>query len=105
MVQAQAEVAEETIYRDIYQLREFNEDPSPFLRLLRTTHSHVTLTLNGTPAAVVLDPAEYQRLLDLAADADVVEGIRQGNEDMLAGRTRLVDEVFDEILAKYASPR
>ena len=37
---------------------------------------------------------EYQRLLDLAAEASVEEAIRQGREDVAAGRTYPVEEVF-----------
>jgi hypothetical protein len=39
-------------------------------------------------AAVVLDAAAYQRLLDIAASASAAEGIRQGAEDTAAGRVR-----------------
>ena len=63
------------------------------------------LTVNGKPEAVVQSAAEYQRLLDLAAAADVSEGIRQGLEDMRKGRTRPADEVFEEMRRKYAIPR
>ena len=37
-----------------------------------------------------------QLLLDLAAQADVREGIRQGLEDARKGRTRPVEEFFRE---------
>jgi PHD/YefM family antitoxin component YafN of YafNO toxin-antitoxin module len=104
MAHAQLALAEDTIHVDTYSLREFNHDPLPFLRLLRTTHSHITLTLNDDPALVVLDPAEYQRLLDLASDADVLEGIRQGTEDIAAGRVAPADQVFAEIRARHGIP-
>ncbi len=45
------------------------------------------LTVNGKAAAVVQDAA-YQRLLDIAAQADVLEGIRQGRDDVRSGRTQ-----------------
>jgi hypothetical protein len=37
-----------------------------------------------------------QLLLDLAAQADVREGIRQGLEDVRKGRTRPIEEFFRE---------
>lgn len=37
-----------------------------------------------------------QRLLDLAAQADVHEGIRQGLEDASRGRSRPAEEFFRE---------
>jgi PHD/YefM family antitoxin component YafN of YafNO toxin-antitoxin module len=101
MVQSEIASAEDASYEDVYPLRDFTQDPSSFLEKIGSTHSHITLTINGTPAAIVLDPAEYRRLLDLAADADVVEGIRQGTEDVLAGRTKSVDKVFSQLLGKH----
>jgi hypothetical protein len=49
----------------------------------------------------VQDAEAYQRLLDLAASADVEEGIRQGLEDSARGRTRPAKVVFDEIRRKH----
>jgi predicted transcriptional regulator len=46
--------------------------------------------------------ALYRRLLHLAEED---EAIRQGLEDIAEGRTRPLDEVFDEMRAKYAIPR
>ena len=46
----------------------------------------MALTVNGKAAAVVQDAAAYQRLLDIAAQADVLEGIRQGRDDVKSGR-------------------
>jgi PHD/YefM family antitoxin component YafN of YafNO toxin-antitoxin module len=105
MIQEQIDSAEHIAYEDTFPLREFSQNPTHFLRLIGTSHSHVTLTVDGNPGAVLLTPAEYQRLLDLAAYADPEEGIRQGTEDMMAGRTRPAEEVFAEILGKYALPR
>ena len=55
------------------------------------------LTINGKAELVVQDAASYQRLLDLAENARVLEGIRQGLEDMRAGRGRPAEEVFADI--------
>jgi len=35
--------------------------------------------------------------MNLAAEADELEGVRQGDEDIAAGRTRPADEVFSEM--------
>jgi predicted transcriptional regulator len=48
---------------------------------------------------------DYQRLLDLAAESSVDEAIRQGREDLAAGRTYLAEEVFAEARKKYGVPR
>jgi hypothetical protein len=50
-------------------------------------------------------PEAYQRLLDIAAQADAEEGIRQGLDDVARGRTRPARAVFDQIRRKYDIPR
>ena len=61
----------------------------------------MVLTVNGKAAAVVHKAEAYQRLLDIAARADVEEGIRQGLEDARLGRVRPIREFFAEFEAKY----
>jgi PHD/YefM family antitoxin component YafN of YafNO toxin-antitoxin module len=75
------------------------------MRHLRETKRPVILTVNGKAAAVVQDAEAYQHLLDLAAEASVAEGIRQGLEDLANGETRPATEVFNEIRAEYGIPR
>ena len=77
----------------------------------------VTLTIPDELAAELIasgkDPSQtalealtdYQRLHDLIDEAETREGIRRGLEDVAAGRTRPMDEVFDEMRVKYAIPR
>ena len=93
------------ITKDIQPLTTFRNNSVKFMKRLKKTRRPIILTVNGKPEAVVQSAAEYQRLLDLAASADVSEGIRQGLEDMRKGRTRPADEVFEEIRRKYAIPR
>jgi predicted transcriptional regulator len=47
---------------------------------------------------------DYQRLLDLAAESSVEEAIRQGREDVAAGRVYPAEEVFAEARKKYGMP-
>jgi prevent-host-death family protein len=93
------------ITKDIQPLTTFRNNSVKFMKRLKKTRRPIILTVNGKPEAVVQSAAEYQRLLDLAAAADVNEGIRQGLEDVRKGRTRPADEVFEEIRRKYAIPR
>jgi prevent-host-death family protein len=91
--------------KDIQSLTTFRRQSSEFLKQLKKTKRPVVLTVNGKAAAIVQDVAAYQRLLDIAARADVEEGIRQGLEDVKKGRTRPVREFFDEMRRKYEIPR
>ena len=90
---------------DIQPLSTFRTHSDELLRQLKTTQRPITLTVNGEPQAILQDPAAYQRLLDLAAQADASEGIRQGLEQLHQGKGRPAREVFDEMRARYAIPR
>lgn len=93
------------ITQDIQPLTTFRNNSVEFIKQLKETNRPIILTVNGKPEAVLQNPAEYQRLLDLAAAADAHEGIRQGLADLVAGRTRPAREAFDEFRAKHRIPR
>jgi prevent-host-death family protein len=93
------------ITQDIQPLTTFRNNSVEFMKQLKETKRPIVLTVNGKPEAVLQDPAEYQRLLDLAAIAEADEAIRKGMEDVRAGRVRPLKEVFDEMRAKYDIPR
>ena len=81
---------------DIQPLTTFRRRSSEFLRQIKKSKRPVVLTVNGKAAAVIQDAAAYQRLLDIAAQADASEGIRQGLEDARKGRRRPATEFFEE---------
>lgn len=89
------------ITKDIQSLTTFRRRSGDFMRQLQKTKRPVVLTVKGKAAAVVQDAAAYQRLLDLAARADVHEAIRQGLDDVARGRTRPAQDVFDEIRRRH----
>jgi hypothetical protein len=51
------------------------------------------------------DPNERQRLLDIAAEADAAEGIRQGLEDVKNGRAQPAKEFFAEFETEHGISR
>jgi PHD/YefM family antitoxin component YafN of YafNO toxin-antitoxin module len=75
------------------------------LKQLKRTGRPIVLTVNGKAEATVLSAIEYQRLMDIAADADEREGVRQGDADIAAGRTRPAEEVFAEMRKQYGLSR
>jgi len=93
------------ITQDIHSLTAFRRRSGDFMKQLRKSKRPVVLTVKGRAAAVVQDAAAYQRLLDIAARADVYEAIRQGLDDVAHGRARLAREVFDEMRRKHGIPR
>ena len=52
-------------------------------------------------AAIVQDAGAYQRLLDVAAQVDAEEGIRQGLQDAEEGRVRPARKALDEFRARH----
>jgi len=78
--------------RDIHSLTDFKKNTPEFLHQLKETGEPVILTINGKAELVVQDAASYQKLLDLAEEARVIEGIRQGLEDMKARRTMSLED-------------
>jgi len=93
------------ITKDIQSLTTFRRRSGEFLKQLRKTKRPVVLTVKGKAAAVVQDAEAYQRLLDIAAQADPAEGIRQGLEDVREGRVRRAKEFFDEFEIRHGIPR
>ena len=93
------------ITQDIQPLTTFRNNSVEFIQQLKATQRPIILTVNGKPEAVLQDPAAYQRLLDLAAEADVHEGIRQGLEQQAQGKGRAAADFFKEMRARHDVPR
>ena len=93
------------ITKDIQPMTTFRNHSAEIMQHLKDTKRPVILTVNGKAAAVVQDAEAYQHLLDLAAEASAAEGIRQGREDVLSGRTRSAGAVFDEVRRENGIPR
>ena len=93
------------ITRDIQPLTYFRRKSAEAVKHLKATRRPMLLTINGKAEVVVQDARSYQRLLDIAAQADAAEGIRQGLGDVARRRTRPASEVFDELRREYEIPR
>src|SRR3984957_16442837 len=93
------------ITKDIQSLTTFRRKSAQFLKQLKKSKRPVVLTVNGKAEAVVQDAQAYQRLLDIAARADVYEAIRQGLDDIAHGRTRPAEEVFADFRSRHGLSR
>jgi prevent-host-death family protein len=89
------------ITQDIQPLTTFRNNSVKMLKQLKKTGRPIVLTVNGKTEAVVQSAAAYQLLMDIAAQADEREGVRQGDEDIAAGRTRPAEKVFAEMRKQY----
>ena len=59
---------------------------------------------DGSEKIMVQNATSYQKLLDLADRQQAIEGIREGLEDVEAGRTRPAEEVHEDLRKKYEIP-
>lgn len=89
------------ITKDIQSLTTFRRRSGDFMKQLKKTKRPVVLTVKGKAQAIVQDAAAYQRLLDIAARADVYEGIRQGLEQAKQGKSQDAEEFFAEFEAEH----
>jgi prevent-host-death family protein len=93
------------ITKDLQPMTTFRNNSAEIMRHLKATKRPVVLTVNGKAAAVVQDAEAYQHLLDLAAEANAAEGIRQGLDDVDTGRTRPARAAFDAIRGRHGISR
>ncbi len=93
------------ITKDIQSLTTFRRRSREFLKQIKKSKRPVVLTVKGKAAAIVQDAEAYQRLLDIAAQADAGEGIRQGLKDMKEGRVRPAREFFVDFEERHGLPR
>jgi prevent-host-death family protein len=93
------------IKKDIQAMTTFRRNPAKFMRHLKRTKKPLILTINGKAEAVVQDAEAYQRLLDIAAQADAGEGIRQGLEDLKKGRVHSAREALHSFQRSHGISR
>lgn len=93
------------ITKDIQSLTNFRRNSAKFLKQIKKSKRPIVLTVNGKAAAIVQDAEEYQRLLDIAARADVFEALRQSDDDIAHGRTQPAEEVFAEFRRRHGLSR
>ncbi len=93
------------IKKDIQAMTTFRRNPAQFMKHLKKTKRPLILTVNGKAEAVVQDAEAYERLLDIAAQADALEGIRQGLEKVKKSRIRPAREVLEMFRRIRALPR
>jgi len=86
---------------DVQPMDAFRDNPVHLLDRLKATHRPITLTIDGKPAVILQDPAEYHRLLGLLDEADSREGIRRGLADIEAGRIRSAQDAFADLDREY----
>lgn len=71
---------------------------------MRESGRPLVLTINGRAELVVQEAAAYQKLLDRLDEFEALQAIRQGLEDVDAGRVTPLREFEQEFRAKHDLP-
>src|SRR5437764_15443889 len=85
------------IANDIQSLSHFKRKTTEVMARMKETGNPVVLTVNGKAELVVQDAAAYQRLLDLAERAEMMEFLREAKADADAGRTVPAREFLESL--------
>jgi prevent-host-death family protein len=86
------------VAEDIVPIAEFKSHLSELVRDLPIRKRPVIITQNGRPAAVILSPAEFDRL---SYNARFVEAVSEGLEDIEGGRVLSRDELTKIVDERY----
>jgi prevent-host-death family protein len=89
------------IARDIVPIGEFKTHAAQVVRDLRQSGRPVVITQNGRPAAVLVSPADFDRLSERAR---FVSAVREGLADADAGRMVSDVDLQRELDAEFGPP-
>ncbi len=89
------------ISRDIDSLSNFKRNTVKFLEQMKQTGEPVVLTINGKAELVVQDAQAYQALLNRIEYLETVKAIKQGLQDVNAGKTLCLEEFEARMREKY----
>ena len=87
--------------RDIHSLTNFKRNTNVLVKQMKKTKIPVVLTVNGKAELIVQDAASYQALLERLEQAEAIEGIWRGLEQMERGEGRPAEAVFAEFRKRH----
>jgi PHD/YefM family antitoxin component YafN of YafNO toxin-antitoxin module len=86
---------------DIRSLTEFKRETPALLKRMKKTGRPLVLTINGKAAAVTMDVAAFQKLIDAVDRAEAVDAIDSGLKSMARGEGQSVASVFRAVRRKH----
>src|SRR5436189_3608846 len=87
--------------QDIHSLSHFKRNTTDFMARMKQSGHPVVLTVNGKAELVVQDAASYQRLLELAERAEMMEFLQASRADVEAGRTEPALDALKRLAEKH----
>jgi len=89
---------------DIFTLTDFKRKSTELIERLEASGRPQVLTVEGAPKVVVMGVDAFERMAELAERSDTMAKIRQGLDDVKAGRTTPASEVFEELRRSFDIP-
>jgi antitoxin YefM len=83
--------------RDVRPLSEFRANTAAFIRQVQESRRPLLLTQHGRGAAVLLDVAEYERLLDRA---ELLDDVRTAEAQLARGEGVSHEEAKRQVLSR-----
>lgn len=94
------------ITRDIQSLSDFKQNASKYVKQVQATKEPLVLTVNGRPAVVVQDAADYERMADVTEYALTVAAIRESLDDVEnSSNWPTANKVFSQIRRRNSLPK
>jgi len=84
-----------SLTHDFKTANELASQTHEILEQVRTTGQAVAITVDGKPAAVLLEASRYEWMLHIL---NLSRSLHEAEAEIRAGRTRPVEEFFDELL-------
>lgn len=88
---------------DIRSLSDFKRNTTEFMTRLEASGNPLVLTVNGKAKIVVQDATGYQRLLERAERAEMMEFLQKSREDIDAGRTFPAEEALAKLRVRHGA--
>jgi prevent-host-death family protein len=89
--------------RQIHPLTDFLRNHKKYVARIEKTAAPLILTVNGKASVVVQDAENYQKLVELAHRAQVIQAIRVGQASAERGDGKQAEQLFDELMESIVS--
>lgn len=83
--------------QDIQSVSEFRAHTTSYINQVRETKRPLVLTQHGKSSAVLLDVAEYEKLID---KLEIIQDIRNGQREIAEGKGIKHDEALNMLLGR-----
>ena len=84
-----------------HSLSDFQRNARSFIQDVNEKKEPLLLTVNGKVQAVLIDPLTYQQMEEQLERERLLAALREGLQDLEAGKVRPAEAVFEELREKY----